>query len=322
MKYNLNNNEELINFLNYILQDNRLVSKAPDIIKFFIITRNYGFIDYKNNIIKILKNHDILDLCLETIKRGFTAQNIPYSNEKLIKLLITNYHDNGFYFHSFPGIFKDSILGNGILSHTRTELDDRYYEIIKKYHLGDYFLNSNNRVSVSEKIGNPYTVEYALLSPEWLNMFLKQGNHSINAIYALGDLEKLKPIVANSLNYFNEGMQRNPNYDRNDYIFLCKYIKDAVIKRFKKENTEVGIAFIEKKAASNYFGKYVNNNDINIFANYIKARNLDDKGIIDFIINSLSNGEKISERNIPKELISIVSYEVTDIKTEEHKAIK
>lgn len=322
MKYNLNNTNELISFFNYIFQDNRLTNKAPEIMKFFIITRNYGFINYKDNIIEILNGSDILELSLEVIKKGFEMRKETFLEDSLIKILITNYHQNGFYFHSFPEIYHDGIIQNGLLSNNRSELDNKYYEIAEKYHFGEYFTKSNNRVCVSESIGSPYTVEYALLTPEWLNMFLKQGNGNIDNEYANGDISKLTPIISNSLNYFKEGMKRNPSYNENDYKFLCAYINDCVTKRFANGNNGVGICLIEKEKVDNYFGKHIKRDDIPSLTKYIQTRGLKENEIVRFIIEGLAKGEKTSTKSIPKELINIVLYKVGKITIKESKAIK
>jgi hypothetical protein len=322
MKYNLNNTSELVSFFNYIFKDNRLTNKAPEIMRFFIITRNYGFINYKDNIIKLLNGANTLDLSLEVIKKGFELCNETFTNDSLIKLLITNYHQNGFYFHSFPGIYYDSIIQNGLLSNNRNELDNKYFAIAEKYHFGEYFTKSNNRVCVSEKIGSPSTSEYAIFTPEWLNLFLKQGNGNIDKEYANGDINELTPIINNALNYFKEGMKRNPSYNENDYDFLCTYINDCVTKRFVDGNNKIGICLIEKDKADNYFGKHIKEDDIPSFTKYIETRGFKEKEIMWFIIEGLSNGEKKSNNSIPKELINIVSYEIGEIKVKESKAVK
>ena len=59
-----------------------------------------------------MNNANFSELTISTIKIGFKKDNIQFDNNNLVSFLITNYHANGFYFHSFPGIYKDSIMSN------------------------------------------------------------------------------------------------------------------------------------------------------------------------------------------------------------------
>ena len=186
----------------------------------------------------------------------------------------------------------------------------------------NYYTNSNNRVCVSEKIGIPFTNEYAILTPEWLYEFLKQGNGDITEAYTNGDVEKLDDIVQNALNYFKTGMERNPEYDENDYIFLCTYINDVVDKRFAKVNNEVDIALIEKEKADEYFEKHYQKKDIPTLINSIKTYSLSEIEIFHFIIERLSPGIKMTDKNIPKDLLNVVSYEIGTNEIEQNKALK
>lgn len=314
MNGDLNINESLITCFNRIFQNTNITNKAPLIMKFFIITRNFGLKNYQNNINKIVNNYNFQDLCLETIKNGFQAHGIEYNKENLISFLITNYHDNGFYFHSFPGIYEDSIRENGILASSRSEYDDKYFKIVDKYHFGEYFRKTDNRICVSEKLSNSATNEYAIFTPEWLEMFLKQGNNDIHEILKNGDINEIQKLADNSLRYFDFGMQRNPLYNPNDLVFLNKYIKNVIAKRFSKKNNKVGIALIEKKEADDYFGKHVKKENIPDFTEYIKSRNMDEKQIFDFIIEVLSNGEKITVNDIPNNMFKIITYDLEQTK--------
>ena len=310
MNIDLNNNQNLVNFFNELFQNEELTNIAPDIIKFFIITRNYGLINFQENLDKLKNKTNFNELAINVIKKGFQKDNIPFDNTNLVTFLITNYHDNGFYFHAFPGIYQDSIRKNGIMANSRNEDDEKYFAIATKYHFGEYFVKANNRICVSEKIGNPYTPEYAIFTPEWLDMFLKQGNYDTHDTFRNGDIKELQTIAQNALNYFHEGMKRNPLYDEKDYLFLSNYIKEVINRRFINGNKEVGIALIEKGKSDIYFKKHIQKEDIVTFNKYIKSQKMNDNDIIDFIINVLSNGEKISNKTIPSNLINIISYQI------------
>ncbi len=322
MNIELNDNNELISFLNNLLKDEELTKVAPNIIKFFIITRNYGLIDYENNLNKLKNNDNFEELCLKIIENGFRKDNIEFNSNNLTNFLIKNFHENGFYFHSFPGIYKDSIRENGLLANNRNSDDDKYFEIVDKYHFGEYFKKSNNRICVTEKIGNPYTTEYAIFTPEWLEMFLKQGNKDIHDAFQNGNIDEMQEIATNSLIYFNNGMQRNPQYNNNDFFFLAKYIKNIINERFINGNNEVGIALIEKKKSDEYFKKHIQIDEADNINNFIKSHNMNPKQILDFITNSLVNGEITTDKNIPSDLINIISYQIKNNEIEQSKIIK
>ena len=322
MAVNLNNNQDLINLFNMLFQHEKLTRVAPNIMRFFIITRNFGLMNYKDNIVKLMNNANPDKLALEIIKEGFRLKHISFDEENLITLLVTNYHDNGFYFHSFPSIFKESIMENGLLASRRNEMDEKYFAIASKYHFGEYYTSANNRICVSERIGVPYTTEYSILTPEWLYEFLKQGNGDITESFTNGNIDELDDIVENALNSFKIGMERNPEYDEKDFLFLREYIKDVVDKRFAKGNNEVDIALIEKAKSDEYFTKHIGQNDIPKLITSMKTYNLPSSEIYHFIIESLSEGIKITDKNIPKELLSIVSYNIKSNTLGQNKAIK
>ena len=319
MNYNLNDKSSLVNFFNEIFQDEELAKIAPNIMKFFIITRNYGLIDYQNNINKLKNNVDINELAIKVIQDGFMKNNIKYSNQSLLSLLINNYHQNGFYFHSFPDCYKESIKENGILANNRNNDDDKYYEIMKKYDFSSYFTNSDNRVCVTENLSIFGTHEYSLYTPEWLEYFIGLGIGDIHEPFGRGNLEEMINITKQSLLNIKKDMMKNSSYDENDYQFLERYITNIVYNRFKDGNDKISVAFIEKNKSTDYFGKHITNEDINDFRDYIIARKLNDKEIFNFIIDGMSNGEKDSEKSIPSNLINIVSYKIKNDTKEDDK---
>ena len=96
---NINDNNELIEFLKILLQNEIINEKAPELIKFFIITRNYGLINLQDNIKSIYQNENLENLITKAIMDGFKKDNIPYTAESILYFLINNYHENGFYYY-------------------------------------------------------------------------------------------------------------------------------------------------------------------------------------------------------------------------------
>ncbi len=319
MNYNLNNNDELIAFFNDLFQNEELTNIAPNIMKFFIITRNYGLINFQDNINKLMEYADLDNLAINSIKNGFQKDNIPFNNHNLLTLVINNYHQNGFYFHSFPGVYEDSIRENGILASNRNNNENKFYEVMKKYNFSNYFINSNKRICVTEKISIFGTHEYSIFTPEWLEIFLNLYSSNVHEAFREGNLEEMMMIAKDSLLKVKNYMMKNPQYNENDYKFLENYINEVVYNRFQNGNDKVGIALVEKQKSVDYFGKYVNISDIQDIEKYTNARGFDEKESFKFITDTFLSGEKNSDKNIPANLINIVSYNIKKSELEQSK---
>lgn len=321
MNYDLNDTKNLTLFLNQILDNEENNYKAPNIIKFFILTRNYGLTNAIDYINRIYNNENLLDIAIDAIKNGFMKDNIEFNNTNLINIVYKNFHENGFYFHSFPGIYKDSIDKNGLLTNKRNKLDEIFYQIIRKYQFGEYFEKSKNRICVTEIINNFSVYEYSIFTPEWLELFLKLGNVDIHDAFERGNLEEIEDISNISLNNIKEYMKKNINYSDQDYIFLKQYIDDAIYNRFKNGNNQIGICLIPKKDTKEYFGESLSFDNIEKLERIFNEQNYDKKEIINFFTNNILIGEKTTIENIPRELFEIVTYNIKTKNLEEKKSI-
>lgn len=322
LNFNLNNNQELLSFFKYLFQDEYLNRKAPSIISFFIKTRNYGLINFEENIRELYSKNNLIDLCYKAFQDGFKLDGMEFNNHNLIEQLIKNYYVNGFYFHSFPGVYQESIEKNGLLASNRNPNDDIFYKLADKYHFGDYFTSSNNRICVTELIDDFATHEYAIFTPEWLEMFLKlSGVDNIHFAYKRGNLEEMLEVANDSLNIIKQDMKKNPNYDENDYVFLEKYINDIISNRFKNGNNQIGIAFLEKKKMMGYFQKSIDIEALPIIEKIVNERNMDGKLIIEFITDSIASGQKTTDKNIPHDLVNILSYTIPQQQEKYYKTL-
>ncbi len=313
MTYDLNDNKKLIAFFNQLFIHEEITNIAPSIMKFFIITRNYGLDNAVEYIERLYNNDDINNLIVDAIKNGFQKDNIEFNNSNLIDFVTKNFFENGFYFHSFPGVYQDSINKNGLLANKRNPNDEIYYQIIKKYQFGPYYEKSENRICITEKLDNNSTTEYAIYTPEWLELFLKMGSNEIHHAFERGNLEEMLDKSKDALINIQRFMKQNPNYDENDYLFLVQYINDIIYKRFASGNNQVGICLIPRKNVFEYFEPYkpINYNDNKTILNRILNEiELSKKQIIDFMISNLSAGERTTNKNIPRELFEIITYNI------------
>lgn len=310
MKYDLNDNNDLINFFNYLFRNEELNSKAPTIMKFFILTRNYGLNNFEKYINKIYYDNDFFGAVIDAFNNGFKEDNIEFNNTNFIAAIINNYYENGFYFHSFPGIYAKSISENGILASNRGENDDKFYEIVKKYRFGEYFEKSKNRVCVTEKLDNFSVREYALFTPEWLEFFLKIGYDDFHDIYERGNLDEMLNVSNIALQNIKTNMKEKPYYNENDFLFLANYINNIVYNRFKNGNNHIGIALIPRKNSKEYFGEKFSINNKASFEKYFNDNLFSKKAIVDFLINTLPVGEKNTDKTIPNNIFGIVTYDI------------
>ncbi len=331
MNYNLNNNAELIRFFNELFKNEYYATRGPAIMKFFIITRNYGLIDFYENLEEIMNapNTGTIsfpdDIAFKVIKKGFERDNIPFNNANIISLAVNNYHQNGFYIHSFPGVYKNRIRQNGLLANSRNEKEAKYYEILKKYNFHRYYLDSNNRICFLDKLTIQTTHGYSLETPEWLKEILGYGNDQeyINDAFERGNTEEMKSIAKIALEVIKREMiekstEANIIFDERDYKFLENYINEVIEDRFKEGNNTVGIALIERKKVSKYLGTFITeHHKLELIDHANKYFN--ERQSFDFIIEKLTKGEFRTDISIPPELINIVSYQLY---TDKRKIIK
>ncbi len=272
----LNNNEDLIRFINELLDNDKVNVVAPALIKFFIITRNYGLINLRDNIHAIYNGKDFEMLVSHAIRNGFENDGVQFNAANLIKLLVKNYHENGFYFYSFPGIYLNQIKENGLPIKNDPEIE----KIIDKYNLGDLF---NRREKVVEYLHNRKTHENALKC-------------SLGEI----DIDELKQL-----------MKKNSAYKEADFILLCGYI-EKVLRNYIDSKHSLGIALIEKSKVEDYFGKRIDTSIVKQLEDFAMYSHMSDYDMIRFITSNISSNEEEIIRPIPKELLNLYIYGIEE----------
>lgn len=149
------------------------------------------------------------------------------------------------------------------------------------------------------------------------------GSNEIHEAFERGNLEEMLNKGEEALINIQSFMKQNPNYYENDYLFLEQYINDIIYKRFANVNNQVGICLIPRKNVFEYFEPYkpINYNDNKIVLNrIINDRGFNEKQIIDFMTNNLSAGERTTDKNIPRELFEIITYNIPKKKLTNRKA--
>lgn len=271
---NLNNNQELISFFHELLQNERINIKAPSLIKFFIITRDYGLLSLRENIASIINGVEFEKVVANALHEGFSRDGIPFNSYNVVNFLVTNYHKNGFYYYSFPGIYQNAIRENGL----PVKRDDNISKIISKYNLGELFKQKD---IVVEYLSNRKTHENALRNP-FMDI----------------DIDDLK-----------KEMKKKNGYKEDDYVILCNYIEDS-LKNYINSKHNIGIALIEKRNMEDYFGKTIDENVVKPLNDFVQESRMSDLSIVDFITKTISSREEEIMRPIPKDIINVFSYQV------------
>ena len=264
----LNNNEDLLIFLENLLGNEYVNQKAADIIRFFIITRNYGLIDLEDNIDKLYNENCFNKLVSRAIQSGFKKDYKVYNVDHILQYIITNYYENGFYFSLFPGVYADVVKENGLPINT-PEMN-KLSEIVKKYELEEHF--NCGETEVNECLFN--------------NM---------------DDFSILKDDI--SLKKIRNHMVKYAGYSEEDYRLV-----ERVINKYNENKEHVGIAFIEKSKVSDYFNPTVNLSMMRVLEEYIISCKMDDIKIIDFVSRILAIHKETTDKEIPKEYIRVLDY--------------
>lgn len=315
MKYNLHNSKELINFFNLLFnsefKNGELNDKAIEIMKFLIITRNYGLINLDESINKIY-NNDLIGAIMDAFTNGFKQDNIEFNKKNLIETIIKNYDENGYYFHFFPGTYEKSIKEQGIITNNKTAADNTFYEIIKKYQFGTYFERSQNRICLTASL-NQINTQYAIFTPEWLEMFLGSWNIDTYDIFENRDLNEIKNTFNTISKNIKTFMKQNAHYKEEEFQFIINYINNVIDNRFKNGNSLIGVAIIPRKQINNLLPerKSTANNDELI--NYLN--NLSYHQIIKLLIERILTEQEITiKQNIPTNLFETIVYSINQKK--------
>jgi hypothetical protein len=107
------------------------------------------------------------------------------SRKKIYDFFEENDLKNRYFFHSFNGVFEDSIRENGLSATERfwdqSELNEIHEIMARGGHvmgLGWNKINSENGIFIGDDINNIY--RYAIASPEWFGQFCSEGRHIPN----------------------------------------------------------------------------------------------------------------------------------------------
>lgn len=314
-KYNFDNGEELAKFLNKIFTNSTIAKKAPDVMKFFILTRNYGQHGKDAYIKRILSGDDVEKLATQIIIKGLTAEGKKVNVKTFTETVIKNYIENGYYFYSFSDSYKELIDQNGLNIYKIMFTDDeqkRFSDIMENYMDSSYFKKVLTQITLTGALNAESSIEDAVQSPEWLKMFLLYSckNNQIEDVWNSGNYDELISIAKNSIEIVKENMMKKRMYSKEDYHFLQKFIISQVEKRFKNGNNKLGIALIPKSAKIQGLPKLPTCEDLRIvgFYNLLAFSKTDYYNILSTITSVLFNSTICINAEIPRENILIVSF--------------
>lgn len=316
-KYNFDNGEELVKFLNKIFTNSSIAKKAPDIMKFFILTRNYGQHGKDAYIKRILNGDDVEKLAAQAIIKGISSEGKKVNVKTFTETVIKNYIENGYYFYSFSDSYKELIEQNGLKINKImfSDIDSqRFADIMETYMDSSYFKKVLTQITLTGALDDESTINEGIQSPEWLKMFLLYScpNNQIEDIWNRGDYNQLVSIAKNSIEIVKENMMKKRMYSKEDYHFLQKFILSQVKQRFENGNNKLGIVLIPKSAKIQGLPKLPTCEDLRMigFYNLLAFSKTDYHNILTTISSVLFNSTICINTEISKENISIVSFSV------------
>lgn len=222
--------------------------------------------------------------------------------ERIYQYFDNNYFENGYYFHSFNGVFKESIQNNGLNKDLRiwdwSEVD-RINQVLTKAGepraLGWLDLNCKGKLSISDTADKIY--RYAVASPEWFAQFVSDGMHiplrppyDKKAFYKR-DYDAAKTNVSN----FSERLNISSEEKNQLMDFFDKYWNILAGPESKPK-----LAMIKREAIGRNESGFTSYKE---FSDFIGEKSIE--GCIDIMLGSMEHDLQI-EKNIDAKDILIV----------------
>ena len=323
-KYNFDNGEELVKFFNKIFTNSSIAKKAPDIMKFFILTRNYGQHGKDAYIKRILNGDDVEKLATQAIIKGISTEGKKVNVKTFTETVIKNYIEKGYYFYSFSDSYKELIEQNGLninkIMFSNNE-QERFSDIMETYMDSSYFKKVLTQITLTGALNDESTINEGIQSPEWLKMFLLYScpNNQIESVWNAGDYNELVTIAKKSIEIVKENMMKKRMYSKEDYQFLQKFILAQVKQRFEKGNNKLDIALIPKNAKVQGLPKLPTCEDLRIvgFYNLLAFSKTDYYNILTTISSVLFNSTICINSEISKANVLLVSLATNKSSTKE-----
>lgn len=280
------------------------------IVKYSIIIDDIelfnNYLDQLKRIIKKVESHNdiqmgVIKLLIKyaTHKLNLTDINTSDNKKKLIEYFYNKYIVEGYFYHSFPSIYKEEIIKNGLSPYNKVEDLENINNILSEYKIEE--IDSKDK-SLSIKVTDSTFMAYyyAVSSPSYLKKLCinQDGNNkkTIEKAYLLKDYNKCRENI-------NEFIKRK-NIKEKDKIQILDFF-DKEWNRLNIENSIPTIIFIKRK--------YINKNSLPNYNDILeKSINTDVSISIRKILQSVYNDEEITT-SIPSDKLTILELPDTKI---------
>lgn len=258
-----------------------------------------GWSDYNFNKFKLEK---LFKRILNEV--GVDEVDTDDSKEVVFQYVIDKFIKNGYFYHSFNGIFEESIRKNGLDPDIRTwdwEELGKVSKIFKSHGhrmiLGWADLNCEKKTSIADSIGNIY--RYALASPEWFAQFVAEGSHIPldNSYDKKAYYKKDYKAARKNVEMLCQRVLNNSEEDKSYVLdFFEKYWNLLV-----SNDSNLKCAMIKKSALGRNFKSYNSYKEFSEFCTYIKGL----KSIVGFLISTFHHDLQIDTKIDPNDLLII-----------------
>ncbi len=274
------------------------------IVKYCIIIDDIelfdNYLDQLKRILKKVESHNDIQMGVIKLLIKYASHKLNLidlenedSKKKLIDFFYNKYIVEGYFYHSFPSIYKNNVSENGINSYTLPEELSEIDSILSRYKIEGLFTEEFDRgthISITDSLFLAYF--YAVAAPyylEELSINLDRNKKIDDKAYMLKDYSKCK-------NNINEVIKRKEMKEKD---------KTKIIDFFNREWERLDISNAIPTTAI-IKRKYLNKNSLSNYDEILeKAKNLDVSASIKKIFESRYNEENINI-SIPSDKLQII----------------
>lgn len=274
------------------------------VVKYCIIIEDIelfdNYLDQLKRIIKKVESHNdiqmgVIKLLIKYVSHKLNLTDLDNTNnkKKIIDFFYNKYIVEGYFYHSFPSIYKSNVSKNGVNNYTLPEELIEIDSILNKYKIEGLFteeFDRGNHISITDSLFMAYF--YAVSAPYYLeeiSINLDRSKKTNDKAYMLKNYDKCK-------NNINEVIKRKEMKEKDKNILMDFFNREW--ERLDISNSIPITAMIKRK--------YINKNSLSNYNEILeKSINLDISSSIKKIFESRYNEENINI-SIPADKLELI----------------
>lgn len=259
-----------------------------------------NYLDQLKRIIKKVESHNdiqmgVIKLLIKYVSHKLNLTDLENENnkKKIIDFFYNKYIVEGYFYHSFPSIYKSNVSEDGINNYTLPEELTEIDSILSKYKIGELFTEEFDRgthISITDSLFMAYF--YAVGAPYYLeeiSINLDRNKKTDDKAYMLKDYDKCK-------NNISEVIKRKEMKEKDKKILMDFFNREW--ERLDISNSIPITAMIKRK--------YLNKNSLSNYNEILeKSINLDISKSVKKILESRYNEENINI-SIPTDKLELI----------------